>query len=246
MTEIGSVVPGPRDLHVPAFASVIARTTDSPAVGRAGSRTIFWVPNSMPAPDQRTGPWIPLVACGVWVGLWFLTPGLRADGVGSWFSDDEDRGLLVECLIAVIVGLALAAVHPRFNRVIFARSRLMWLYALPAGLAVVLPLHYSLPLPLAVYLAWMTVSVLWQDYLTFGLLQSYVAEYLPTWATIAVVAGMFWLGHAVVLPHRFGVTSPLASLAMLSLGAVFALLRARLGTLHLLLALHLSFYFLLA
>lgn len=187
-----------------------------------------------------------MVACVVWVGLWFLTPGLRADGVGSRFSDDEDRAVLVECVIAVVLGVALATVHRRVNRVIFARSRLIWLYALPAGLALVLPFHYSSGLPLTVYLVWMTVSVLWQDYLTFGLLQSYVGEHLPAWATIAVVAGMFWLGHAVVIPHRFGLTNPLAGLAMLALGAVFALLRARFGTLHLLLALHLSFYFLLA
>ncbi|MGC0274633.1 type II CAAX prenyl endopeptidase Rce1 family protein [Pseudactinotalea sp. Z1739] len=86
----------------------------------------------------------------------------------------------------------------------------------------------------------------WQDYLTFGLLQSYLAERLPTWGTITMVAVMFWLGHALLLPDTFGPANPLAALAMLAMGALFALLRARLGTLHLLLALHLAFYFVFA
>ena len=86
--------------------------------------------------------------------------------------------------------------------------------AVPAVLALVLPLHYSMPVPVGVYIAWMTLSVFWQNYLTFGLPQSYVRDYLPAWVSIVVVTAMFWLGHVVVLPDQFGPGNLLASLAM--------------------------------
>ncbi|MFD1716923.1 hypothetical protein [Georgenia deserti] len=184
-----------------------------------------------------------LAACAAWLALWSLTPGLRSDGVGSWFSADSAAVLLIESGVAVVVVAALLVTHDRVNRVLFAPSRQRWLYALPALLAVALPFHASPSVPLPVYVAWMTISVFWQDYLTFGLLQSYIRERLPAWATVAVVAGMFWLGHAVFLPDRFGPAHPVPSAAMIVLGAAFALLRERLGTLHLMLALHLAFYF---
>lgn len=196
--------------------------------------------------DPPPGWWVSVVACVVWLALWYLTPGLLSDGVGSWFSDDLDVAVLIECAVAVVVAALLLLTHRRYGRVLFARSRLTWFYALPVVLTVALPFHYELAAPVGVYLVWMTVSVFWQNYLTFGLLQSYVGERLPTWATIAVVAGMFWLGHALFLPDSFAPTNVLASSAMLALGTLFALLRARLGTLHLLLVLHLSFYFVFA
>lgn len=197
----------------------------SPGVGRGG-RTVL--------------------ACLAWLLLWHLTPGLLASGIGTLVSEDASIATLVECGVALIVLAMLLATHRRRNTVLFARSRLMWLYALPAVLALVLPLHYGLPLPVGVYIFWMTVSVLWQNYLTFGLLQSYLRDDLPAWLTIVVVTTMFWLGHVVALPDQFGPGNPLASLPIVAMGAVFALLRARLGTLHLLLVLHLTFYFIFA
>lgn len=198
------------------------------------------------AADHRPDWRIVLVACGTWLGLWYLTPGLLSEGVGSRFSDDLDVAVLVESAIAALIATVLLLTHRKYSRTLFARSRLMWLYALPAVLALVLPFHYSQQAPVAVYLVFMTVSVFWQDYLTFGLLQSYVSERLPAWATVAVVTGMFWLGHALLLPEKFAPTNVLATSAILALGAVFALIRARLGTLHLLLILHLSFGFIFA
>src|SRR5699024_393787 len=127
-------------------------------------------------------------------------------------------------------------------QVLFARSWQLRLYAIPVVLALILPLHYSMPLPITVYLAWMTVSVFWQDYLTFGLLQNYIGAHLPTWATVAVVAGIFLLGHALLIPARFAPPHVLPALGILAMGVVFALLRTRLGSLHLLLALHLGWY----
>jgi hypothetical protein len=116
----------------------------------------------------------------------------------------------------------------------------------PLGLAVALPLHYTLAYPVGLYMAWMTVSVFWQDYLTFGLLQCYLRRRLPVWAVLVISAVMFWTGHLLFIPHRFGIANPLASLAILALGFTLGGLRLRLRSIRLILALHLAFYFLFA
>lgn len=116
------------------------------------------------------------------------------------------------------------------------------MYALPLVLAATVPFRYALEFPVVLSMLWMTVSVFWQDYLTFGLLQRYLARRLPTWAVVAISAGMFWSGHALLL-EQFSPTHPVASLAILALGLVLATLKVRLRSLHVLLALHLSFYF---
>ncbi|MGO1775339.1 MAG: CPBP family glutamic-type intramembrane protease, partial [Agrococcus casei] len=194
-------------------------------------------------PARRMPWWAPLVACVVWLGLWWLTPGLLTDGVGSLFADDMATQVLIETVLALAVVVVIVLLHRRYNRVLFARSWSVWLYAVPVVLAITLPFHYELVLPVFLYMVWMTVSVFWQDYLTFGLLQSYLGERLPTWAAIVVSAVMFWLGHALLLPDSFAPVHWLPSLAILALGLVLASLRAWLKSLHLILALHLSFYF---
>lgn len=182
----------------------------------------------------------------VWFGLWSLTPGLLSNGVGSLLTDDVALSVLIETVVALVIVAGLVMLHRRYNRELFARSWQLWMYALPLGAGIVLPWHYGLPLPLALYMFWMTVSVFWQDYLTFGLLQKYLAEWLPTWAVLLTSAVVFWAGHALLLPDRFAPTQVLPSLAILALGLVLASLRVRLTTLHLILALHLAFYFVFA
>lgn len=189
------------------------------------------------------------VACLTWLALWGLTPGLRSDGLGSRFADGFSTQVLIECAVALLVATALWWLRPRTTSRLFDRSRLRWLYLLPVALAVLLPFHYTMAAPVGVYLVWMTVSVLWQNYLTFGLLQSFLRERLPAGVTIVLVALMFWLGHVVFLPGNFAPTHPsgvLAGLAILAMGLSFAWLRARTGTMHLLLSIHLAFYFVFA
>ncbi|MGO2110841.1 MAG: hypothetical protein ACTH31_04445 [Pseudoclavibacter sp.] len=190
--------------------------------------------------------WGVALAVAAWFCLWFFTPGLLANGVGSWVTRDDSLSILIETAIALVLAVALVLVHRRYRRELFARSWQVWAYALPVVLAVALPFHYELSLPVGVYLFWMTVSVFWQDFLTFGLLQSYLGERLPRWGAVTATAVVFWLGHALYLPERFGASSILPGLAMLALGLIFASMRAWLGRLHLLLALHLAFYFVFA
>lgn len=195
----------------------------------------------------RPRPWWAVIgAVVVWFGLWALTPGLLEHGLGSLITDDMALQVLIETVVAAILVVVLVLLHRRDNRVLFARSWSRWLYALPAVLAVALPFHYELALPVLLYTVWMTVSVFWQDYLTFGLLQRYLGARLPAWAVIVTSAVVFWLGHALLLPESFAPTHVLPSLAILMLGLVLASLRVWLRTLHLILALHLAFYFVFA
>jgi len=192
-------------------------------------------------------PWMAIIAVVViWFGLWSLTPGLLSNGIGSFFTTDDATGVLIETVLALVIVLVIAQLHPRYNAELFARSWSLWVYILPVVSGIVLPFHYSLTLPVALYIFWMTVSVFWQDYLTFGLLQKYLAERLPTWVMLVGSAVIYWGGHALVLPDSFGFTEPLPSLAIFALGLSLASLRAWLKPLHLILALHLTFYFIVA
>lgn len=185
------------------------------------------------------------LATATWIVLWHLTPGLHAHGLGL-FAAGPVAATLIETLAASVIVVVIALFHGRYNRFLFARSKQLCLYLLPAVLALVLPFHYALPLPVLVYMVWMTVSVFRQDYLTFGLLQSYLAERLPGWATTPIVAAVFYLGHAIVLPDKFAPPQWLPALGILGMGSACAVVRARLRTLHAVLALHLASYFVVA
>lgn len=195
--------------------------------------------------DSASPWWSPALAVLLWAGLWYLTPGLHHRGLGA-FVAEESTSVLLESAFAMAALVVLMLLQRRRIAELFARDRTVWLYALPVLLAPALPFHYTLPLPVGVYLVWMACSVLWQDCITFGLLQSHLRDRFPLAATIPVIAVVFYLGHALLIPELFGPTNVLPALGILAMGAVCAAIRARTGTLHLLLALHLSFYYLFA
>jgi hypothetical protein len=188
-------------------------------------------------------PWVIVIATIiVWFGLWYLTPGLLGNGVGSLFTNDDATSVLIETIIAFVLAAILVLLHRRYNRELFARGWTVWLYVLPLAAGIALPFHYGLEFPVALYMFWMTVSVFWQDYLTFGLLQEYLGERLPTGPVLVLSAVIFWAGHVLFLPDKFSPIHVLPSLAILALGFALASLRVRLRSLHLILALHLGFY----
>lgn len=198
------------------------------------------------ATARRPPAWMPAAAVAVWFVLWYFTPGLHDRGVGSLLTQGGSADVLVESLVALGLLGPLLLLHRRWRAELLPVSRQTLVLLVPAVLAIVLPLHYDLGLPVAVYIAWMTVSVFWQDYLTFGLLQNHLAARLPTWAVIPLVTAIFTLGHILLLPQRFGLQQLPATLGILAMGLVFSSLRAGLRSLHPLLALHLSFYFVFA
>ena len=57
-------------------------------------------------PSWRTLLLVPVV----WLGLWYLPPGLLADGAGKLLTTDIDTSILIETILALIVVVGLPAV----------------------------------------------------------------------------------------------------------------------------------------
>ena len=198
------------------------------------------------SPPTRPHGLLLAAAVAAWFGLWYLTPGLHGNGVGSLVTDDAAVRVSLESIAALTIAVGLVGAHRRFNSTLFAVSPALWIYTVPVVAALALPLHYGMGLPIGIYMFWMTVSVFWQDYLTFGLLQSYLAQRLRPWAVLSVSAVVFWAGHALLLPDTFAPANPLPSVAILALGFALGGMRLWLGSLHVLLAAHLTFYYVFA
>ena len=198
-----------------------------------------------PPTGRRRAPWPVLgVVCVAWFGFFALTPGLLDHGVGSLLSADFAVSVLIETGVVAVLGVGLLLTNRSAVARLLGRSRTRWAYAVPAVALLLLPLHFGLGIPFWTYVVWITASVIWQDLLTFGLLQSSLRRHLPAWSTVLAVAILFSAAHVLLLPDRF--LHVLPWIAMLALGAVLAAITARLGTLHLVLALHLAFYFIAA
>ena len=200
------------------------------------------------APSRQSVRLFSALAIAVsWFILWCLTPGITDRGPVRLVVQEDTVVVFLESLIAGLLVIAIAILQRTHTRELFAPSRQRLLYVIPVALALTLPLHYELEFPVPLYIFWMTVSVFWQDYLTFGLLQRHLAARLPSRMVIPVVAVLFALGHVILLPDKFGlVPNPFPALSMLALGLLLAWLRYRFTTMHLILTLHLSFYFIFA
>ena len=200
------------------------------------------------APSRQSVRLFSALAIAVsWFILWCLTPGITDRGPVRLVVQEDTVVVFLESLIAGLLVIAIAILQRTHTRELFAPSPQRFLYIVPVVLALALPLHYELEFPVLLYIFWMTVSVFWQDYLTFGLLQRHLAARLPSRAVIPAVAVLFALGHVILLPDKFGlVPNPFPALSMLALGLLLAWLRYRFTTMHLILTLHLSFYFVFA
>jgi len=92
------------------------------------------------------------------------------------------------------------------------------------------------------YLLFTTVSVIWQDYLTFGLFQRYLQQELSfKWR---IVFYRFCLYRDIFFSH-FG-NSPLMVILTFFMALLFTYLKEKAQTLYWLLFLHLMFYFVTA
>ncbi len=141
--------------------------------------------------------------------------------MGALFTKDDAASVLIGNVLALVLTVIVVLTHPR-NRTLFAANWSAWLYLVPLLAGITLPFHYWLDLPVATYMFWITVSVFWQDYLTFGLLQMYLGERLRPWAVLVASGLIFWTGHALFLPEKFGPVHLIPSLAFLAVGLLFA------------------------
>lgn len=192
-----------------------------------------------------------ILAVIAWLGLWQLVPGLVENSIGARLSDNAEVGLLIDIALAVIVLAILFLTHRRFNQTLFKKQSTIWLYLLPLAALILIPLRVDgfdgdiFGSPAWLYVLMMIANVATQQYLTFGLLQSYLRSVFTPLVSVAVTTIIFYLGHALLLPDRFGPTMIANALFIIVLGLIFASLRQKTGTLHANLALHLAFYLIL-
>ena len=97
--------------------------------------------------------------------------------------------------------------------------------------------------PVWLYTAMITTNVALQQFLTFGLLQSYYERVIPPALTIAIITIVFYLRYGIFTSAKFAPNKPLAALFIVIVGLAFAMIRQRTHTLHANLALHLLSYF---
>ncbi len=72
--------------------------------------------------------WLVVIAAViVWFGLWYLTPGLLSNGVGTLFTNDDATSVVIETIIALVLVVIILPMHPRYNRELFARDWSVWL-----------------------------------------------------------------------------------------------------------------------
>lgn len=189
------------------------------------------------------GPLTVSAALVVWLILFGLTVWI---GLSLWLFDsllgDESAALIAGALFNVVLLVPLALTHREWTRDLLAiRSRTpIILGAVLVVAGALVPLHYHLPNPVGVYLFITPVSVLWQNYITFGLLQGYLRQHVsPLW-TAVTLAVAFTAGHLIWISGFYErpvfVLTPLMAL-------LFGYLREKTGTLHWLLFIHLMFYF---
>lgn len=185
------------------------------------------------------------------IAVWFILFGLTVNlGVShdllSRYTDE--KGVIIGGVLLNCVGLAvLAFSHHQWTESLIAvrqkKTYLLYLILLLAAGSVLLHYHWT-GLPAVYYLLFTTVSVVWQDYLTFGLLQNYLRQRFSFKQVLILLPALFILAHLFYVSHFWRNLFLLALTALMAL--LFTYLREKTQTLHWLIFLHLMFYFVTA
>lgn len=128
---------------------------------------------------------------------------------------------------------------PSYRKKVLPKSVLLWLYTIPATLLLMLPGHYHLALYFPVYIFMILVMVFWQDYVTFGLLQSHLETKVSANIAAIMTAFLFLLGH-MVFPIDHLADPQFAIIA--SAGFLFSFSRRYIGNIYIANVLHFCTY----
>lgn len=181
-----------------------------------------------------------IIATGAaWLLVWVFTQGIFMSDILTHLPGDLNVNYTIATTWISAVAVVFLVMMSSYRKKILTRSRLLWLYVIPVILLVFLPNHYSLTLSLPVYMLMILVTVFWQDYLTFGLLQSRLATKVSENTAAIITALLFILGHII-----FFLNGPLDSQFILIAvaGFIFALSRRFTGTVYIANVIHLCFY----
>lgn len=152
----------------------------------------------------------------------------------------------IEPLAGAILNIGLLILLMRFYRkwtkqLFEIKAKYIYgLYAILVIAVATIPLHYHMKLPVFVYMVFIPISVLWQNYITFGLLQKYLRTYVSKVLTIVIIAICFVIAHIILIPNF--ATTPALIILTIILAVLFTYIREKTGTLHWLIFIHLLFY----
>lgn len=158
--------------------------------------------------------------------------------------DSYSRTITATVFVAFVLAISLI-IFKKYNKKFLVRSKQLYLYLIPLILAVILPLHYHLTSPWYMYVFMIVVTVFWQDYLTFGIFQTYIQSKVKTLLAVILVGSLFTLGHFIFFVSSFSPESIPLWIALLCTGILFAWLRKRFGNIYTINVLHMSFLLLL-
>ncbi|WP_157246682.1 CPBP family intramembrane glutamic endopeptidase [Nonomuraea typhae] len=182
-----------------------------------------------------------LAVCAAWLTMWLATQGLFVINDYLPGGSLNVRLAWLTGYVAVVLSVALV-VFRRFGRSFMPRSKLLWLYGVPLALLLALPFHYSGPVAVPLLAAMIVITAFWQDYLSFGLVQTFIGQRTSPLAAVLITGGLFAVGHVVFLA---GQTAPLAFLTAcavyLAAGCLLAWLREQTRSIYATNAAHLSF-----
>lgn len=203
------------------------------------------MPSKKPSKQQNTSVAV-IAACVLWFALWLFVPGMHWTPLNLWFDDPVTLTLLETAVTVIVIAITLYVTRRRARQILgIDQIHPAW-WLLPLVLAIAVPLAYHLELPPYVYVVWMAVSVFWQQYLTYGLLQPYLVQRLGVMPGSILTIVMFYLGHAIVLPQQFlpiSLNGALMTAFIFIIGINFAWLRQIKGHIASNLIVHWAFYF---
>lgn len=174
-----------------------------------------------------------------WLAVWVMTQGLFMSDILTTLPFDVNISYIVATIWVLVIASVALIVLPKYKKKSLPKSKLLWLYIVPSIALVFLPLHYALALDVRVYIPMIIITVFWQDYLTFGILQPALAKRIsPNLAAILTVI-MFVLGHIIFSLNN--VLDPQLLLVAVA-GIIFALSTNRTGNIYIANIIHTIFY----
>lgn len=175
----------------------------------------------------------------LWLAVWSSTQGIFMSDILLKLPGELNLKYVIVTLWVAVLAIASLIILPSYRKKTLPKSYLLWLYIIPAILLLILPQHYTLTLYYPVFVFMIIVTVFWQDYVTFGLLQTYLATRVSPNVAAMMTTALFLLGHVIFFLHDLA--DPQFVLIALA-GGAFASSRRYTGTIYVANVLHLCFY----
>ncbi|MEY8700229.1 CPBP family glutamic-type intramembrane protease [Streptococcus ferus] len=151
------------------------------------------------------------------------------------------------CLLNMILSWLIVRKREELALILKLSDRKIWLlYLILFFAGITVPWHYHWELPIWQYLLFVTISVFWQNLVTFGVFQNALKQHLSQKSIFLLLPIVFLLGHIIFIPNFLTEKSPVVVVLTPVMALLFSYLKEKTGQLHWLIFIHLMFYFLTA